>query len=207
MVKEYVSIHQEKHTQNKYNISNVSNTDELNEWLINIDKRKVITIDHVRHFHDMNCGAMVRDKAPNNFTLPAFKLMTKLVKNLDYANCILRSVSDMATLLGCGEKNIKRTLSVCGPLVRCADKKEVKRGFVKLYINPAYGWKYENDVAYLTQQNAICDWYKNNIGNSKDMVLNKIEFTEEFDNWLNSFSSRLKEKVNKIDPFESFSGV
>lgn len=203
----YESILNVPYVEQRYNIINVKDANELEEWLSQgIDKRKLITIDNVRHYHDMNCGAMVRDKAPNNFTLPAFKVMSKLVKNLSYANCILCSAGDMALLLDCGVKNIKRTVSVCGPLVKFADKKEVKRGFVKLFINPAYGWKAESDIAYATQQNAICDWYKENMQKQSDIVFDEFEFSEEFDKWLVGFKNGLRNKVVKPEPFDYTDG-
>jgi hypothetical protein len=180
-----------------FNPSNARNTDEIEEFIkATIDKRKLITINNIQLYHDRNCGEIVRSGAKNQFTLPAYKIMVKLVNALTIHNCLICTQDYLGSVLGCESKDIKRTLKACKSLVRYDGNKGMQKGFVKVFINPAYGWKGDSSTAYHSQRNAIADWYKESPDLLGEMQTYhetcNIEFTEDTKDWLMKFSKNLK---------------
>lgn len=180
-----------------FNPSNARNTDEIVEFIkATIDKRKLITINNIQLYHDRNCGEIVRSGAKNQFTLPAYKIMQKLVGALTIHNCVICTQDNLGSVLGCEPKDIKRTLKACKSLVRYDGNKGMQKGFVKVFINPAYGWKGDSSTAYNSQQRAVAEWYKESIDLLGEMKIYhetcNIEFSEETDKWLEAFSKNLK---------------
>ena len=180
-----------------FNTSNARNTDEIEEFIsATIDKRKLITINNIQLYHDRNCGEIVRSGAKNQFTLPAYKIMQKLVGALTVQNCIICTQDKLGSVLGCESKDIKRTLKACKSLVRYDGNKGMQKGFVKVFINPAYGWKGDASVAYSSQQRAIAEWYKESVDLLVEMKVYhetcNIQVTEEMDKWLKGFVKNLK---------------
>lgn len=136
------------------------NEDQIREYIKEMyDGRKLFTINNTRHYHDLNCGEVVRSGAKNQFTLPCYNVMSKLVSSLTIHNVIIITKEGLSSVLGCLPKNLTRTLKVCGDLVRY-ETKGMQKGFVKVFVNPAYGWKAESSIAHASQQKAIIDWYK-----------------------------------------------
>lgn len=203
---EYVaseSTEKEISKEDKHNTDSLLNpytarsVDDIESYIgATVDGRKLITINNTRHYHDINCGEMVRNGAKNQFTLPAYKLMSRLVGALTIHNCIICTKGDLSLLLDCDVSKIKRTLKACGSLVEYVGSKGMQKGFVKVFINPAYGWKGEYTTAYTSQQKAIDDWYKSAEGSEGDALVYAIdkpfEISEDFDKWLTSFAKGVK---------------
>lgn len=169
------------------------NTDEIEEFIKSVlDGRKLITIDNTRHYHDINCGEMIREGTPNQFTMPSYKIMVKLVKALTVYNCIICTAEDLGKILGCEPKDIKRTLKSCKSLVRYNGNQGMQKGFVKVLINPAFGWKGEGGNAYASQQTALTEWYSSLKAVDSDIPTKEFKFTEEMDRWLFTFKNSLK---------------
>ena len=180
-----------------FNPSSARNTDEIEEFIkATIDKRKLITINNIQLYHDRNCGEIVRSGAKNQFTLPAYKIMQKLVGALTIHNCVICTQDKLGSVLGCEPKDIKRTLNACKSLVRYNGNKGMQKGFVKVFINPAYGWKGDSSVAYNSQRRAVAEWYKESPDLLSEMEVYhetcNIEFSAEFLKDLKSIVKRLK---------------
>lgn len=162
-----------------------------------VDKRKLITINNVGLYHDRNCGEVRRSGAEDHFTVPAYKLMIKLVKNLTIHNCFIGTAEDLSKILDCGVNKISRTLQTCKSLVRYQGAKGMQKGFIKLFVSPAYGWKGDSTTAYASQQKAITEWYRSSIDLTGDVFISAeapkpFEIDEEFDKWLGSFAKGVK---------------
>lgn len=204
---EYVPVENNKSKikeENKqFNASNLNptvarNKDDIEAFIqATVDKRKLITINNVRHYHDINCGEVRRSGAEDHFTVPAFKLMSKIVKNLTIHNCFIGTTEELAKVLDCGVNKVSRTLQACKSLVRYQGVKGMQKGFIKLFVSPAYGWKGDATTAYASQQKAITEWYKTSISLVGDIyhgaeAPKPFEIDEDFDKWLGSFAKGIK---------------
>lgn len=187
------------------------NVDDIQSFIKEtIDGRKLITISNIRHYHDINCGEMIRNGARNQFTLPAYRTLTKLVGALTIHNSIICTKDELASILGCSTTLIKRTLKPCGSLVRYSGSDGMQKGFVKLFINPAYGWKGEHNSAYSSQQSAISNWYSSEADFSGDVIVSMVgkpyEISEDFNKWLTSFAKSIRPLKDTVyeDQAESY---
>lgn len=174
------------------------NEEQIREYIKEMyDGRKLFTINNTRHYHDLNCGEVVRSGAKNQFTLPCYNVMSKLVGSLTIHNVIITNRENLCLVLGCTTEHLKRTLKVCGDLVKY-ETKGMQRGFVRVFINPAYGWKAESSIAHASQQKAIIDWYKFTSDPDGVVTVNiegnkPFKISPQFDDWL----SRLHTSVSK----------
>ena len=174
------------------------NKDEIEAFIqATVDKRKLITINNVRHYHDINCGEVRRSGSEDHFTVPSYKLMVKLVKNLTIHNCFIGTTEELSKILDCGVNKISRTLQACKSLVRYQGVKGMQKGFIKLFVSPAYGWKGDATTAYQSQQRAISEWYKSGVDLIGDIAVSAeapkpFEIEEDFDKWLVSFAKGVK---------------
>lgn len=172
--------------------------DEIEDFIqVTVDKRKLITINNVRHYHDINCGEVKRTGREDQFSVTAFKIMSKLVKNLTINNCFIGTTEELSKILDCGANKISRTLSACKSLVRYQGVKGMQKGFIKLFVSPAYGWKGDSSTAYTSQQKAIIEWYSADVDLIGDIFLieeapKPFEIDEDFDKWLVSFAKGIK---------------
>lgn len=162
-----------------------------------VDKRKLITINNVRHYHDINCGEVKRTGMEDQFSVTSFKLMSKLVKNLTIHNCFIGTASELAKVLDCDQSQIARTLKACKSLVRYQGVKGMQKGYIKLFVSPAYGWKGDATTAYASQQKAIIEWYAKSVDLLGDIFHSAeapkpFEIDEDFDKWLESFAKGVK---------------
>lgn len=185
-------------TDSLMNPATARNSEEIDAFVkATVDKRKLITINNIRHYHDINCGEVKRNGTEDHFSVTSYKIMTKLVNALTIHNCILCTTEELAAILGCDVSNVKRTLSACKSLVRYQGGRGMQKGFTKVFVCPAYGWKSDSSTAYTSQQQAIYDWYKVSIDLVGDIaptsnLPESFEISSGFDKWLLSFSKRLK---------------
>jgi hypothetical protein len=71
----------------------------------------------------------------------------------------------------------------------------MQKGFIKLFVSPAYGWKGDATTAYASQQKAISDWYSTTLNLTGDIFTGSeapkpFEIDEDFDKWLGSFAKK-----------------
>lgn len=192
-----------KEENKQFNASNLNpivarSKGEIEDFIqATVDKRKLITINNVRHYHDINCGEVKRTGMEDQFTVTSFKLMSKLVKSLTIHNCFIGTAEELGKILDCKVNHISRTLQACKSLVRYHGAKGMQKGFIKLFVSPAYGWKGDSTTAYASQQKAITEWYASSIDLVGDIFTGSeapkpFEIDEEFDKWLGSFAKGIK---------------
>lgn len=124
-----------------------------------VDKRKLVTFNNTNELHNMSCGNGVRNGEKSVFTLPQYKVMNKLIKNLVLANVVIGSKAEIAKILGVEQKNINQTLKTVSHLVRVVTE-NMDKGQIKILVHPAYGFKHESGVINKTRNAAVKDWCK-----------------------------------------------
>jgi hypothetical protein len=209
----FVTTNKKRKKEDKYYSDSLLSTttarskDDIEAFIkATIDKRKLITLNNARLYHDVNCGEVMRNGTKNNFTVPAYNIMEKLINALTLNNCIICTPEDLGVILDCDPKHNKRTLESCKSLVRYQGTRDMQRGFVKLFINPAFGWKGDCSIAYRNQQRATGDWYSGlntdlkefDVGASGDM-----KFSPTLDKWLLELTSRAKPFSEDADLFRA----
>ena len=183
-------ITQEDKDYYKYSsVSPVSAThkDQVDDYVKHcIDKRKLVTFNNTNNLHDMACGIGVRNKIKSVFTLPQYKTMNKLIKNLALHNIVIGSKAEIAKILGCEQKNILRTLKPVSNLVRIQTEGMAK-GQMKILVHPAYGYKHQSDTINSSRNACVRDWVKTQQyeGEEQEVVL-ELVFTEKLDAFLTS---------------------
>ncbi|MCK2041948.1 hypothetical protein KZO83_04505 [Chromohalobacter sp. TMW 2.2308] len=93
------------------------------------------------------------------FTKGEYKKISLLVDQIDYENVILMTRKGLCELFGCKINNINRTLRNIDHLIEYETSwgnDEVPRGYIRIVVNPAYGWKQSDR---LTREQAIHKWY------------------------------------------------
>lgn len=166
--------------------------DELEDFISAcFDKRRLTTISFTRMFHDMACGQAKRENTNIVFTVPQYKIMNKLIKGIRISNVIIGTKAEIANILGCKQCNINRALKPVSHLIR-VETEGMSKGQMKIFVHPAYGFKYEKSLIYKARQLAISEWMLSMPTTEDTVQYRNFEFTKEFDVWLATFSKSIK---------------
>ncbi|MCM2973746.1 hypothetical protein [Larsenimonas suaedae] len=139
----------------------LSSVEQRDRFMADIDKRTLSRFNGCAAIYNEDKGRHALIKAPINFPTRVFKLMNTLVKALDFQNMLIVSIDQAAELLQCRTNHVQRQLQSLGQLVRvCSTQSGMKRGSLKIQINPAYGYRYfRRELAYRRQIAVRC-WYR-----------------------------------------------
>lgn len=133
--------------------------DQLDDYLkLCVDKRKLLLVNDLNAYHYMCCGESEKTKLPLWLTLPQYKLLKKIVKLVAYENMIFCSTATLAEAFGCVRGKVKQKLDVLDQHVR-VDREGLKRGEIKVFINPMIVFKYEGSMLAAKRGLAINKWY------------------------------------------------
>ena len=174
-----------------------TNLDQLLDFIkVRVDKRKLVTYNGTKALHDASCGMSVRSGSGAMFTLPQYKTMNKLIKALVYRNIIIATKADLAKKLGVDVKKLKQTLAVVSNLVDVVEE-GMSKGYIKIFIHPAYGFKYESSTINSARSSAELKWVKAHtvVGdfNESHFQTKEIDWNQ-MDAWLSVFSKGIKKK-------------
>lgn len=137
-----------------------TNKDQLLDYISqSVDKRKLVTFNNTRELHNMSAGESVRNKTKSVFTLPQYKTMNKIINNLTIANVLVDTKANIAKVLGCEQCNINRTLKSVENLIR-VQTEGMQKGYMKILVHPAYGYKHQSDVINKLRIACVKDWIK-----------------------------------------------
>lgn len=193
-------ISQEEKDYYKYtSISPMSAThkDQVEDYIkFCVDKRKLVTFNNTNNLHDMACGIGVRNKIKSVFTLPQYKTMNKLIKNLTLLNVVIGSKAEIAKILGCEQKNILRTLKPVASLVRVVTDGMAK-GQMKILVHPAYGYKHQSDIINASRNACVRDWVRTEQYDEDaepSPVVLELVFTEKLDAFLTGLRKGAEKK-------------
>lgn len=193
-VQDVTPVTQEEKDYYKYtSISPVKaqNKDQVEDYISAcVDKRKLVVFNNTKELHNMSCGESNRNNSKMMFTLPQYKTMNKLIKGLQIANVIVDTKANIAKLLGCTQGNIKRTLAPVSSLV-VVETEGVQKGFMRILIHPAYGYKHESSVINKLRNACVKDWVSKQVNNQVPCVehseASDVVFSEGFEKWLDTF--------------------
>ena len=196
--------------KNFYKYSSISpvsarNKEQLEDYIsVCMDKRKFVTFNNTNELHNMSCGISVRNKTKNVFTLPQYKTMNKLIKNLTLANIVIGTKREIADILGCKTSDIKRTLKPVSHLVRVLEE-SVDKGVIKILVHPAYGFKYESDLIDKVRIAALKDWVKVQdweeqqeiLSVSQERMIKEIEWSKGMEKFLNDLNKQAANRAKE----------
>lgn len=124
------------------------------EW---IDTRKVVSDNNVRAMMDAACGASERGEGIKKISKQQYTILNNLCNSLTWCNFIHTTTKHLAEILGCLPKHIKRKLNVVKNFIRY---EKVNKSEWRVFVHPAYGWKYISDKFNKSRSEAINDWCK-----------------------------------------------
>ena len=200
IVTEYKPMSIEDERYYKYTASSpeaATNTDQLLDFVkVRVDKRKLVTYNSTKALHDASCGMSIRNGGGAMFTLPQYKTMNKLIKALVYRNIIIGTKADVAKQLGVDVKKLKQTLAVVSNLVDVVED-GMSKGYIKILIHPAYGFKYESSTINSARSSAEMKWVKSHtvVGDwdVSHFRTKEIDWSQ-MDAWLSVFSKGVQKK-------------
>lgn len=135
-----------------------SSIDEINDWFkLNVDKRKLVTINRLEDYHDLVCGYGIRTGTSIHMSLPQYKTLTKLIEHVCYQNILFLTRKELCDVLGVRDSNLNTTLKSVSEFVKRPDG--IRRGEVKLFINPLIIYKHLGAYIHLSREQAILKWY------------------------------------------------
>lgn len=123
------------------------------------DGRTLKLVNDVRRIYDADKGDhhyQGKDVSMSNAT---HDLLNLLVQRIDYRNVILITLTEAAELLSVRRDHVNRKLDTLGGAIRVSGSTEgIKKGDIKIEINPAYGFRYERDAMPTARASAMNSW-------------------------------------------------
>lgn len=141
--------------------ANVRSLDALSRFMEHVDRRRLILRNDCRRLFDADKGSHHLKGTDIRLSPAAYRLLSRLADRLDYRNTIVASPASLARWLGVSRANLHRTLGTLGALVRVeSEQTGLPRGVIKVYVSPAYGFRYLSEHFGLVRSDAIQDWYQ-----------------------------------------------
>lgn len=100
-----------------------------------VDKRKLKTVNKVKEYKKESDYAVRTLKQKAFMSNPQFEVLNVLAKLVVYKNIVLEEKKTLASKLGVGVNNLDAKLKTVSKWV-AVDKENVRKGFIKLLINP-----------------------------------------------------------------------
>lgn len=170
-------------------IFNVRNNDDMENILINVDKRKLHLRNLVTSSFNLCAGNSKRTGEKAMMTKTQHDLLKTLAPLVQYRNVIIIKRVDLAKELRVDMKVLLRKLKAGQPYVR-VETKEVSKGFIRITVHPDLLFKYTRVGYYNAVQSSLKEWFKD----SSDGVLPEVVFSDSFIDELEDFKLYLQRK-------------
>ena len=170
-------------------IFNVRNNDDMENILINVDKRKLHLRNLVTSSFNLCAGNSKRTGEKAMMTKTQHDLLKTLAPLVQYRNVIIIKRVDLAKELRVDMKVLLRKLKAGKPYVR-VETKEVSKGFIRITVHPDLLFKYTRVGYYNAVQSSLKEWFKD----SSDGVLPEVVFSDSFIDELEDFKLYLQRK-------------
>ena len=135
--------------------TDIDSVQKLNSFLESFDKRTLVLQNNLKGIFDSAAGSALRNGTKSMLSAKQYHILNTIISNLSYRNFIICKTKDMATLLGVEQKHVKRKLKTCSAYLTLGKS---KHGEIKVYVNPAYGYKHFSATINLSRLSAIKDW-------------------------------------------------
>lgn len=141
---------------------------QMERYLASKDGRTMKRVNDTRRIYDMDKGDHHLTGKPMVMSNRDYELINLLAQAVSYRNIILCTLSTAATLLQVSPKHVHRTLASLGGVVRVSTTREgIRKGHIKIEINPAYAFRYERDALESARANALNNWIRGVIEGSR----------------------------------------
>lgn len=132
---------------------------QMARLLVSKDGRTLKRINDVRRIYDADKGDHHYSGKAVSMTNAEYELINRLVQAIDYRNIIITPILEMAELLGVGRSHVHRKLAYLKGVVRVSGSTGgIRKGDIKVEINPAYGFRYERDALPTARASAMNHW-------------------------------------------------
>lgn len=148
-------------------LSGVRSVDDMDKFMKEmVDKRKIRGSNHndlLRFFEScLGHKALKHElfERTAHMTVPQYKLLNKLGALIEYKNVIMITRKDLCDHLGCRDNNLmKRLKPVEGYLKIYTQEDGIRRGEIKILMNPKFFYVYEYGWYDMSRDKAIKQWY------------------------------------------------
>lgn len=182
------AVHHKK-AEHSGDILNIRNKDDMENILINVDKRKLHLRNLVTSSFNLCAGNSKRTGERAMMTKTQHDLLETLAPLIQYRNVIIIKRVDLAKELRVDMKVLLRKLKAGQPYVR-VETKEVSKGFIRITVHPDLLFKYTRVGYYNAVQSSLKEWFKD----SSDGALPEVVFSDSFIDELDDFKLYLQRK-------------
>jgi len=121
----------------------------------------MVTFSNNRTYFDADSGSARLERRPAHISKPQYKLLEKIVQNLTYRNVMIGNRKDIAKKLGLSESNLNTALKkVFGFVDVYTQRDGMRRGEIKIVIEPSIGFKYPYNSVMSARERAIMLWQR-----------------------------------------------
>lgn len=147
--------------------SDILSVDDMNNYMsIMVDRRRIRESndnDLLTFFENcLGYKALGHDlfKHTESLSVSQYKLLDKLGALVEYKNIIMTTREDLCEHLGCFDNNLIRKLNTVGSYLKILTQEDgIRRGEIKILINPMFFYIYEYQYYDLSRRYEITQWY------------------------------------------------
>lgn len=148
-------------------LSDVRSVDDMEDFMKHmVDKRKIrgSNSNDLLHFFESCLGhkALKHELFGHieGISVPQYRLLDSLGKIVQYKNVIMITRKDLCTHLKCRDDNLSKKLRLAEPYIKIFTQDTgIRKGEIKILINPKFFYIYEFDLYDLSRNKAIKEWY------------------------------------------------
>lgn len=124
-----------------------------------VDKRKLKTVNKVKEYKKESDYGVRTLKQKAFMSNPQFEVLNTLSTLVVYKNIVLEEKKTLAEKLGVGVNNLDKKLKTVSAWVE-VDKQNVRKGFIKLLINPSLVFRAEHGRIGSMTEKALVEFHK-----------------------------------------------